>query len=239
MPVSANCEHCGSTFSRPPSAMRGNNGKFCSRSCYFKARTVPSGPSNPGYKRIDRNCEICGTTFQAKPAVVQKGHGRYCSHACSNEAKRRVTGKDHPLHKPEVSLTCEWCGAKYTRRRYHSNRSRYCSSSCRATHLAKQRGKRSRPELRLEATLEKSGIRFEAQRQVGSYLVDFFLPNEQLVVEVDGVYWHGKPRVIERDARKTEYCESIGLQVIRIPAEDIQEGVLPPALLAACRNHSA
>jgi len=48
----------------------------------------------------------------------------------------------------------------------------------------------TRPEQVMAALLEWAGVRFEAQRQFGRYVVDFYLPDSRAVIEVDGEYWH-------------------------------------------------
>jgi very-short-patch-repair endonuclease len=68
---------------------------------------------------------------------------------------------------------------------------------------------------------------------------DFVLPGN-LLVEVDGDYWHGLPGAAERDQRKTELAAKRGYGLLRITESDVEkygalaivkERILP---MAAC-----
>ncbi|MCJ7555226.1 MAG: endonuclease domain-containing protein [Ignavibacteriaceae bacterium] len=57
------------------------------------------------------------------------------------------------------------------------------------------------------------GRKFRRQTSIGSYVVDFYCPEEKLVVELDGEV-HFNEEVIKFDQKRTEYLESLGLKVI-------------------------
>ena len=63
-------------------------------------------------------------------------------------------------------------------------------------------------------------IRFYRQRIIGSYIVDFFCYQAKLVVELDGSQ-HCEEAEQQRDLRRTEYLESLGLKVIRFSNLDV------------------
>jgi len=44
---------------------------------------------------------------------------------------------------------------------------------------------------------------------------DFYLPQYRTVVEIDGAYWHAKPKQIKRDHQKDAFYRSLGLKVYR------------------------
>ncbi len=70
--------------------------------------------------------------------------------------------------------------------------------------------------------------KFPRQRPVGSYIVDFYCAAAKLVIELDGAT-HGDPHAQQRDAARTKYLESVGLQVIRFTNADVMtnlEGVV-------------
>jgi very-short-patch-repair endonuclease len=54
--------------------------------------------------------------------------------------------------------------------------------------------------------------------------VDFFLPEYNLVVEADGVYWHRMDKQKQKDARKNAYLENSGHDVVRLPGDLIRNG---------------
>ena len=51
--------------------------------------------------------------------------------------------------------------------------------------------KDTKPELEFESYLQVQGIEYEHPKRIGSMLVDFYLPFRNLVIEIDGCYWHG------------------------------------------------
>ena len=68
-------------------------------------------------------------------------------------------------------------------------------------------------------------IFFIEQKEFGVYVVDFYLPEYRLVIEADGVYWHGKkakPEEIQRKRR--DILATKALIVVRLSEEDIKSG---------------
>jgi very-short-patch-repair endonuclease len=68
--------------------------------------------------------------------------------------------------------------------------------------------------------LRKYPLRFNRQRIIGEYIVDFHCPKANLVIELDGSQ-HYEEDAIDYDKRRTEYLESLGLTVIRFTNTDI------------------
>jgi very-short-patch-repair endonuclease len=64
------------------------------------------------------------------------------------------------------------------------------------------------------------GRKFRRQTSVGSYIVDFYCPEEKIVVELDGEV-HFDEEARKYDKERTEYLESIGLRVIRFENQDV------------------
>ncbi len=63
-------------------------------------------------------------------------------------------------------------------------------------------------------------IRFQRQKIIGKYIVDFYSAKINLVIELDGSQ-HFEDKEIEYDAERTKYLEQYGLTVIRIPNNEI------------------
>ena len=62
------------------------------------------------------------------------------------------------------------------------------------------------------------GLRFRRQFGIGPYIVDFYCPEKQLVIESDGPD-HDTPERRERDRRRTAWLESLGMTVLRFADE--------------------
>ncbi|WP_337872718.1 endonuclease domain-containing protein [Ignavibacterium sp.] len=64
------------------------------------------------------------------------------------------------------------------------------------------------------------GRKFRRQTSIGSYVVDFYCPEEKLVVELDGDV-HFNTEAVDYDKERTEFLESVGLKVIRFENQDV------------------
>jgi len=82
----------------------------------------------------------------------------------------------------------------------------------------------SKPELAIAQALDDAGIEYETQRRLEGDGRPFdFLIGDDLLLEVDGVYWHSRPRAAERDAAKTVLAEERGYRLVRITDLEIAE----------------
>ena len=70
--------------------------------------------------------------------------------------------------------------------------------------------------------LSKYPVRFRRQKQIGSYIVDFYCSSAKLIVELDGSQ-HFTDEALQRDRERTAYLEKLGLTVIRIPNNEIDQ----------------
>ena len=60
---------------------------------------------------------------------------------------------------------------------------------------------------------------FHRQRIIGNYIVDFYSPKLNLVIEIDG--WQHDTINKKYDDKRTEYLESLGFSVLRIDNQDL------------------
>ena len=73
---------------------------------------------------------------------------------------------------------------------------------------------------------EFKGLDFDRQKIIGNYIVDFFIKDLGLVVEIDGDSHDLK---VEYDFKREQYLQSLGLKVFRVldgEVKDNLEGVL-------------
>ena len=95
-----------------------------------------------------------------------------------------------------------------------------------ASHLVLKRRLRSNmtsPEMRLWSKLrarQLQGLKFRRQHGIGPYIVDFYCPEQSLVIEVDGDS-HADADQIVKDRQREKYLQSLGLRVIRYINDDI------------------
>ena len=70
--------------------------------------------------------------------------------------------------------------------------------------------------------LRNHPLKFYRQRPIGGYIADFYCRKLRLVIEIDGSQ-HNIDETIEYDRIRTEYMNSLGLNVIRFSNRDIDD----------------
>ena len=65
-------------------------------------------------------------------------------------------------------------------------------------------------------------IRFNRQKIIGRYIVDFYCAKAKLIIELDGSQ-HYEDAGVEKDLERTQFLEQYGLNVIRIPNNEIKQ----------------
>lgn len=63
-------------------------------------------------------------------------------------------------------------------------------------------------------------VRFNRQKILGNYIVDFYCAKAKLVVELDGSQ-HFEQEYKEKDNTRTEFLEEYGLTVLRVPNNEV------------------
>jgi very-short-patch-repair endonuclease len=66
------------------------------------------------------------------------------------------------------------------------------------------------------------GLKFRRQHSLGNYIVDFYCPQYLLAVELDGQI-HFNPVNEDRDIKRTEYINSLGIRVLRFENKEVFE----------------
>lgn len=97
--------------------------------------------------------------------------------------------------------------------------------------LAAKKANPSSIETTVALLLDSLGVAYIPQYRIKRYIVDFFIPSKNLVIECDGDYWHSLPGRVESDRKKDEYLASIGVQILRLPETQIVAGAAEKALL--------
>lgn len=85
--------------------------------------------------------------------------------------------------------------------------------------------KDSKLEIKVEKLILKANLHYIKQWKYEMGIADFFLPKQNIVLEVDGSYWHSLPKRIEKDKLHNEFLKSKGYTVIRIPEADIVNNI--------------
>ncbi len=65
-------------------------------------------------------------------------------------------------------------------------------------------------------------VRFQRQKVIENYIVDFYCAKAKLAIELDGSY-HRDDEVAKNDEIRTSVLEKYGIHVFRIPNKDIHK----------------
>ena len=87
-----------------------------------------------------------------------------------------------------------------------------------------QRGQETSIETIVYKKLKNWGIIYEKHRIInGKFIVDAYLPDHNIVIEVDGSYWHNLDRIVKKDKAENAYLKKCGYKVIRIPEKEVSD----------------
>ena len=64
------------------------------------------------------------------------------------------------------------------------------------------------------------GRKFRRQHSISNYIVDFYCPEEKLVVELDGDF-HFEDEVKKYDENRTGFINSLGIKLIRFENQEV------------------
>ncbi len=85
-----------------------------------------------------------------------------------------------------------------------------------------QKQRSTKPEILLSKILDENKINHISQYLINDkFLVDEYLPDYNLVIEVDGLYWHSLDGVIKKDKAENAYLKKCGFKMIRLPEDQI------------------
>ena len=94
----------------------------------------------------------------------------------------------------------------------------------------------TKPEREFEKLMKEMGIKYVAQKIIGGFIYDFYLPDHKMLVEVDGDYYHGHPDKYTKDQlngmqkknqktdkEKTLTAKGLGYKIERVWERDINK----------------
>jgi G:T-mismatch repair DNA endonuclease (very short patch repair protein) len=237
--IALNCGYCGKKFETSISQYKRYKNNYCSRKCADKAKIGVELPGNRAelHKCI---CPICGKEFyQSKNTKNPK---KTCSQKCGYVLRGQTRDK-------KVTLICQYCGKEYTVHNCEKERSKYCSRSCLALAKMVDGHSNTLPERLTANKLKEMGVSFIQQYPIDRMKVDFYLPENNTVLEVYGDYWHGNPSIyptrdllnetqkqnINRDQKRRHYLKQKGYNFAYVWEKQIKEN--PDILLKLlCMN---
>lgn len=196
--------------------------KWICNKCGFETK------EKPGHKNL--TCPKCGKgRFQGWNQCEcgewfhpQRLDQKYCSKECGYNYRK--TGGKKGKHYPHTQRArvgiCPVCGKEYRATGdFKDRRQIYCSHDCYMRSRLE-----TTPEKIMREFLDKVGAEYKQEYKIGRYWADFYLPEYNMVIEVDGDYWHSLPDVKEKDTRKDKYLKSKGINVMHIKECELKTG---------------
>lgn len=114
-----------------------------------------------------------------------------------------------------MEKTCKNCG-KVLSGRWKN----FCSRRCGSLFYIKNNHKETNIEKKMREWLENNHIEFKAQESISNITVPDFVIGK-IILFVDGLYWHDRPRRKYTDQRINKRLEKLGYTVIRFNDAEI------------------
>lgn len=215
------CDNCGKTFHRRQyhidrQKKRGQN-NFCSMECqkeYLHKQTHEM-----------RKCEICGDEFEVSKLSTQ----RFCSDRCQIQWQTTQVGDLNPKFT-SILTPCTYCGKQHYVKPYKFEQQEnfFCSTQCRQVWYAEvfsqsedfrefSRQKilkqfqsqeittETLPQRIVDEILDELNIEYKREEPFDFFTVDNYLSSHNLIIEVNGDYWHTNPTRFTSKVTKVQY----------------------------------
>jgi hypothetical protein len=179
-------------------------------------------------------CISCKNTGDKNP-FFNKHHSEIHKNLLSVKQKRSGSYryKNAGGNPPKIEKVCVLCHTIYFVTKSRVN-SKYCCYKCAIKdNFGFEFGKMTYPELIFKKFLVEHDILYEYNFEFKGSFFDFFIPQKNLLVEIDGIYWHGKnlkddeldhiqTKVRKKDKIKNRLAEESGYTLIRIWEDDVE-----------------
>ncbi len=218
----AECKSCHKPFL--VTYHNAHGAKYCSTEC--KNAEIRKKWAN-GYRsvQVEAICKKCQKPFMLRRTLVSKQE--YCSQKCSGVAVGEMhTGAKSPVWKPKIKLCCANCGNDFETYPSRSERRKYCSRKCLTAGNLKRFAANERTDIEIAMAKALSEHKVKYSEQVvmfDKFMVDFLLPEHNIIVQCDGMYWHDRPKAKQRDKGQDRYFAKAGYTVLRFTDKQINK----------------
>lgn len=200
--VKTTCEFCGKDIDMYPSVYLITQHPYCSTECYWKDKPLkmPRGADSQFYNRIETECANCHKPLYIPPNQYNRenefgDHFNFCNHQCYWEFRARYY----------VGEKGSRYGAEYTDEQRERARINILKNSRSAKRFD------SGIQLSINDLLEQNNIEYKREEIFKYYAVDNYLPNENLIIEVMGDYWHSNPLRYNTDKYQLNEMQARGI----------------------------
>lgn len=212
------CINCGKSFIRKLSHIKKHTNQFCSIDCQHEFLHKQHTE-----RRI---CEMCSKKF----IVPKSSEQRFCSIQCQHKWQTTISGEKHPRFK-QKKVMCECCGKDIFIKQYKIDKGQhnFCSDVCRQkwfadvwsqTNECREASRKvmidlltsgkigninTKPQKIVDMLLDNMDIKYEREYNITYYSIDNYLVHSNLMIEVQGDYWHGNPNKFKNSLTKSQY----------------------------------
>ncbi len=169
-----------------------------------------------------------GHIYNVTPRKFRSGYRcPLCSGNCTASAKEKFISavkeagyeivsdmKEYKTNKDKIVIRCN------NNHEYSVAPNNFVTKYCRCPHCKGSSGQRE-----LQTVLESYGIAdmiFNDRRLLNGLELDIYIPSLKIAIEYQGNYWHGLEMVKERDDRKKQLCEEMGICLIEVWDDDFK-----------------
>lgn len=224
------CDFCGKEFQRTKVKIKHPH-NFCSKKCFNswlsnRLSISRKGKNNPAWKggKLTIKCKYCRKKFEIYPSQVKTR--KYCSLNCKSKAINPSGRNSHFWKGGKLKKRCKTCNKDYYVFPCLKD-SEFCSTRCSTMwNNAYIHTKRTNLEKIVKNILERLSIDFDEQIIIEDICIsDFFISSKQLIIFVDGEYWHSLPKAQKRDKKQNALLRKRGYDFIRIPESLIKNDI--------------
>jgi hypothetical protein len=213
------CDGCGKIFERSYQLCSKKEKQFCSNKCSGNYYGLIRKIVNPIKK-----CLECGNEYQVLNFRYEES--KFCSKTCSNKFSNR---QRQISMKSKTIVNCDWCNKEISRANWRviKNKNNFCNKKCQNNwfreyvktdeFIDKNREvmlnnlkngnisfTNSEPQLIINDLLTTKNLNYENEKIYWNYSIDLFLTDRDLLIEVNGSYWHCDNRFYQQIRNSTQ-----------------------------------
>ena len=213
--IEMTCKWCEGKFNKTP--RKGQENYFCCHDCstkyHAKERTKDL---------VVVNCAFCKGEFERKEYNTGK---IYCSDECRAKGFNiKMSGENNPKYVERLTIKCDWCKTEFgeTENSYNQSKNHFCSKDCARAYHANVFSQTpewkefmriemvnrlsdgvfshtdTKPQLIVNDILKELNVKNENEYNCKHYAIDNYLNKSNLMIEVNGTYWHTDHRVFDK-----------------------------------------
>lgn len=190
--VKCKCEFCENDLELSINEYVSSEHHYCGYECYWndKKDRIPHGEDSLYFNRIKTFCTNCGKEIYKIPSNYNKtnkygDNHNFCSCQCYWNYRTKYYVKEKSVNWHKV----------YTSEQHDR------MSITAITNARKTKTRNTEIQLIVNNILQKYNIRYECEYLVGFMQIDNYLMDYNLMIEVQGDYWHVNPVIYNKTGR--------------------------------------